>query len=389
MRARVSSAAPDRRCGRAANCARSIASVNSGRVRICHPSPSSTSSTPCPFAWYVSRISPNAARTAAGDASASRPASSSTGTGRLLAKSAASSSLARGFTCDHQGSEGGGLAESELTAPGQFQECEECRQHLPRLCRGTNHVVPARPGAQFEHGADGTYRTVDVEGARNDVVQVRLTRKSQHAINCCKQLTERERQRRRRWLNRLRRGPRPGESRAPILGHAGEVVRDLANLLVFEQPPDEFRARIFPRLVALVPRKQHLRLDAQQARGHLEVLGRLIDRHGLDARQELFGDACDGDVVDVDALIPDQGQQQVERPLELLQLDDKRFADMCGSCRHRIPRSLGDLRKNGRTASKAGWPRALTGNITADSAFFPASVQNSRRRTMMPYFPSC
>ena len=45
--ARLSAAALSR-AGRAASCARSIASVYSERVRICQPPPSSTSSTPWP-----------------------------------------------------------------------------------------------------------------------------------------------------------------------------------------------------------------------------------------------------------------------------------------------------------------------------------------------------
>jgi hypothetical protein len=106
------------------------------------------------------------------------------------------------------------------------------------------------------------------------------------------------------------------------------VIRDLADLLILEQPPDEFRARILPRLVVLVPRQQHLRLDAQEPRRHLEVFGGLVDRHRLDARQELFGDAGDRDVVDVDPLVTDQREQEVQRALEMLELDDKWFTGM-------------------------------------------------------------
>ena len=46
MIASVSRAAPDNRAGRAASCARSMASVYSARVRICQPPPISSSSTP-------------------------------------------------------------------------------------------------------------------------------------------------------------------------------------------------------------------------------------------------------------------------------------------------------------------------------------------------------
>src|SRR5712692_6714173 len=55
MIASVSSAAGDRRRGRSANCARSMVSAYSRRVRNCHPSAISTSSTPCssPYAELV------------------------------------------------------------------------------------------------------------------------------------------------------------------------------------------------------------------------------------------------------------------------------------------------------------------------------------------------
>ena len=84
----------------------------------------------------------------------------------MLAKSAASSSLASGFTCDHQGGKGGGLSQPQFAAAGQFKEREQCRQHFPRLGGRTDDVVPARPRPQLEHGADGSNGAVDVQGAR-------------------------------------------------------------------------------------------------------------------------------------------------------------------------------------------------------------------------------
>src|SRR3982750_3928547 len=122
MIASVSSAAPDNRAGRAASCARSIASVYSARVRICQPPPTSTSSTPCPAVSYVSRNSSSADWSAAGDTSGSSAASSSSGIGRALAKSAASSSLASGFTTDQYGGKGSELCEAQLTAARQFEQ---------------------------------------------------------------------------------------------------------------------------------------------------------------------------------------------------------------------------------------------------------------------------
>ena len=122
---------------------------------------------------------------------------------------------------------------------------------------------------------------------------------------------------------RLRRQPGAREPGATIFRRALEHVDDLAHLLVLEQPAHELGARIFPRLVVLVARQQHLRLDAQQARRHLEVVGGLVDPERPDAHQELLGDARDRDVVDVDLLVANQREQQIERPRELLQLDDE------------------------------------------------------------------
>jgi len=155
---------------------------------------------------------------------------------------------------------------------------------------------------------------------------MRLSSDPEHSIHRRQQFTQRERERRRWRLDRLRRQPGPRESRAALLGHSRQVIRDLPHLLILEQAPDQFRARIFPRFIVLVPRQQKLRLDAQQASRHLEVLGGLVDRQRLDPRQELFGDARDRDVVDVDLLVADQRQQQVEGALELLKFDDERFA---------------------------------------------------------------
>ena len=75
---------------------------------------------------------------------------------------------------------------------------------------------------------------------------------------------------------------------APVLAQPFEDVHHFAHLLVLEQAAHEFGARILPRLLAVGARQQHLRLDAQQARGHLEVLGRLVQLEVVHARDELL-----------------------------------------------------------------------------------------------------
>ena len=107
------------------------------------------------------------------------------------------------------------------------------------------------------------------------------------------------------------------------LGPRLEDVDDLAHLLVLEQPADQLGPRIVPGFRAIPPRQQHLRLDAQQPRGHLEVLRRFVQPQRADADQELLGDPRDRDVVDVDLLLAEEREQQVEGPAEMREFDDE------------------------------------------------------------------
>src|SRR3954471_10174962 len=167
MIANVSSAAPDRRAGRAANCARSIASVYSARVRICQPPPISTSSTPWPSTSYDSRISSSAACSSAGDASDSSVASSSVAIGRALANSAASSSFASGVTRDFHVGEWFGLRHFQLTELRQLQEAKKRRKNLPGLGVLPNDLRPEDARFELEHRANNRDGAGDVDGARN------------------------------------------------------------------------------------------------------------------------------------------------------------------------------------------------------------------------------
>src|SRR2546421_91365 len=71
------------------------------------------------------------------------------------------------------------------------------------------------------------------------------------------------------------------------------------------------------------PRQQHLRLDPQQPRRHLEVVRRLVQPQLADHREELIGDLRDRQVGDVELVLVDQVQQQIQGARELLQLDDE------------------------------------------------------------------
>ena len=102
-----------------------------------------------------------------------------------------------------------------------------------------------------------------------------------------------------------------------------QPVHELANLLILEEPAHQLGARIFPFVVAQMPRQQHLRLDAQQSRRHFEIVCRLIQPEVVDHRQELIRDLRDRQIGDVDLVFPNQMEQQVERAGEFLQLDDE------------------------------------------------------------------
>src|SRR5438034_5733447 len=130
MIASVSSAAGERRRGRRANWARSIASAYSRRVRNCHPCAISTSSIPWSWAAYTARISASPVWTAPSPACGSSVDSSPTVSGRDDANSAASSSFARGLTLDHDRGE-----RPVLREPRSEEHTSELQSHSDLVCR--------------------------------------------------------------------------------------------------------------------------------------------------------------------------------------------------------------------------------------------------------------
>src|SRR5690242_10415071 len=130
MIANVLRAAGLKRRGRSANCARSIASAYSRRVRNCHPCAISISSTPWSAAAKVSRSSARALRTAAAPACGSRVSNSSTVRGRADANSAASTSFARGLTMDLNRGERPLLVNVQRAALGELQQGDERGQDI-------------------------------------------------------------------------------------------------------------------------------------------------------------------------------------------------------------------------------------------------------------------
>src|SRR6266581_2477385 len=299
MIARVSSAAGLSRRGRSANCARSIASAYSRRVRNCHPCAISISSTPWSSAAYASRISRRAVRTAVSPACGSRVSRSSTVSGRDAANSAASSSRARGLTLDQDRLEGSGLPELERPALGELQQGDEGGEHVHDGRPFADHVEPLELLALGEQRLDPRRGALHIERPGHDAVQHRLGDERDHPFRRREQVVQLDHE----GHGGGRRGRGLGSEAAPeLLGAPGggltQPVHELANLLILEQP-------------------------AHQPRRHLEVVRRLVQPQLVDDREKLVGDLRDREVGDVDLVLADQVQQQVERAGELLQLDDE------------------------------------------------------------------
>ena len=131
-----------------------------------------------------------------------------------------------------------------------------------------------------------------------------------------------------------------------FLTTAFEQIDDFAHLLIFQQPAHEFSAGIFPRVLAVGPRQQHLRFDSQQAGGHFEVIRRFVESERADARQELLGDAGNRDVVNVELFIADERQQQIERAGEVAELNDKGGRRVFG---------VAEIRSDHAAFTRRGW----------------------------------
>src|SRR5437870_9566770 len=161
--ASVSSAAGLSRRGRSANCARSIASAYSRRVRTCHPCAISTSSTPWSPVANASRISTRAARTAAAPACGSSVWISSTVSGRAEANSAASTSFASGLTADLKRGERPLLVHVQRAALGELEQGDERGQDVHERGTRPHDVAPPERRALREQRLNALGRALHVE----------------------------------------------------------------------------------------------------------------------------------------------------------------------------------------------------------------------------------
>ena len=117
----------------------------------------------------------------------------------------------------------------------------------------------------------------------------------------------------------------------PAPARARAAARGGLELLVLEQPSHQGIARIlffaFDARRRFRPRQQHLRLDVNQSGCHHEELPRDIEvqlLHQLNGIEVLLGDQRNRNVVDVDLVALDEMKQEVERAVEVLELDGKR-----------------------------------------------------------------
>jgi hypothetical protein len=121
-----------------------------------------------------------------------------------------------------------------------------------------------------------------------------------------------------------------------LLAQAVERLRGVAEALVGEQLSHQIEPRIgaiesgerlgrVGAVAALLARRERLRLDLDQRRREHEELPRRLHVDPMEfpeMLEVLLGDLVDRDVVDVDLGPPDQDEEQVERPLELLEPDE-------------------------------------------------------------------
>src|SRR6266404_1440402 len=339
MMASVSRAAGLRRRGRSANCARSIASAYSRRVRNCHPCAISISSTPWSPVANASRSSASAPRTAAAPACGSRVSSSSTVSGRADANSAASTSFARGLTTDLNRGERPLLVNVQRAALGELQQGDERGQDIYDGGPLPHDVAPAEHRPLGEQRLDALGRALHVERPRYHAVQHRLGNERNDPLRRREQIVQVDHERRGRRRGWLGREPTP-ELLRPARRRRPQPLHQLADLLVLEQPTHQLGAWIFPLVVPQAPRQQHLRLDPEQPGGHLEVVRRLIQSQLADDGEELIGDFRDRQVGDVDLVLADQVQQQIQRARELLELRSEEHTSELQSLAYLVCRLL-------------------------------------------------
>jgi hypothetical protein len=126
---------------------------------------------------------------------------------------------------------------------------------------------------------------------------------------------------------------RAAPEHVPVVEMAGVKVRHrLAHRIQPPEPerqPASHRFRVDVVLVLLVGRKKQFRFEIGEPRRHQQVVSRQIDLAVLrlvNIGEVLVGQLQDRDLREIDLVPPRQLQQQVERPLESVEVDAERIA---------------------------------------------------------------
>ncbi len=136
----------------------------------------------------------------------------------------------------------------------------------------------------------------------------------------------------------------PGDVAGLERHQAHEQQRRLLVGLVLQQPGKEQvtglqQGEVLHLVIGDRPRQQAGRLEVEQGRGDHQELGGLPEvetgAEAADVRHELVGDLGERDLGDVQLVFGDQGQQQIERPAEVGELDHEGAAGPAAAGRHR------------------------------------------------------
>src|SRR5204863_8497851 len=105
------------------------------------------------------------------------------------------------------------------------------------------------------------------------------------------------------------------------------------------------------------------RLDAEEARVHLEIVRRFVESQTLNAREELLRDSRDRNVVEVDLLLANERDEKVQGSGEVTKLDDEGSADRSRRRAVGQNNSGHGVGSNGLTALYASSNKLITGRI--------------------------
>jgi hypothetical protein len=200
------------------------------------------------------------------------------------------------------------LRNAELTELGELEQRKKCGKNLPGLGILANDVSPSCSCAHCKDCAHGCDCSVDIERTGNDVMNRWFFRNAKNAIDRREQFGTRQRKRRsgRRGGRKILRQVRSRKTVSAVITAPLEHIDNLTHLLVFEKSSHELGTRILPRLIAFAAREEHLRLDANESRSHLEVVRSFIESQCLYPFQKLLSYACNRNILNVDLLIADE-----------------------------------------------------------------------------------